>query len=57
MDIRKIKKRYIIGALVIVVLLFKCSGPDEDEQYQNARYDRAAEDARYMANQEAISQG
>lgn len=58
MDFSKIKKRYLIGGIVAIVALMKCcSGPSEDEQYQNARYDRAAEDARYMANQEAISQG
>ncbi|EMD0638811.1 hypothetical protein VPZ60_004227 [Salmonella enterica] len=57
MDIRNIKKRYIVGAIAIVVLLFKCTGSSEEERYQDARNERAAEDARYLANQDAISQG
>lgn len=50
------KKRYIIGGLLVAFMLYKCSGPDEDEQYAEYRHQRAADDARDMANQEAISQ-
>lgn len=50
-------KRYTIGSLLIALLLYKCSGANEDERYQNDRYRRAADDARYQANQDAVSRG
>ncbi|WP_333855221.1 hypothetical protein [Leclercia sp.] len=50
------KKRYILGGLMVAFFLYKCSGPDEDAQYQQDRLSRAADDAREQANLEAVSQ-
>ena len=50
------KKRYIVGALMMIFFLYKCSGPDESAQYQQDRLSRAADDAREQANLEAASQ-
>lgn len=57
MDLKRVKKRYIVGAVAIVFLLWKCSGNDDELAYTQQRQMRAADDARYMANQEAESQG
>lgn len=51
------KKRYIIGVVVIIFLLWKCSGPDDDEYAAQQRAEQAADAARYQANQDAIAQG
>ncbi|EPT1451891.1 hypothetical protein ACVOZ6_003479 [Escherichia coli] len=56
MDLKRVKKRYIVGAVVIVFLLWKCSGSD-DEDYSQLRQQRAADDVRVLANQEAASLG
>jgi hypothetical protein len=47
------KKRYIVGVIVIIFLLWKCTSNDDAEQQAQARAQQAADDARYAANQEA----
>ena len=56
MELPKIKKRYVIGVGIIALLLWKCSGPSDEELAQQ-RWDRAADAARYQANQDAESIG
>ncbi|EFO7976545.1 hypothetical protein H8U31_001366 [Salmonella enterica] len=51
------KKRYIVGVVVIIFLLWKCSGSDDDEYAAQQRAEQAADNARYQANQDAIAQG
>ncbi|EDZ0839894.1 hypothetical protein GJ904_17625 [Salmonella enterica] len=56
MDFKRVKKRYIVGAVVIVFLLWRCTDHDEQD-YSQLRQERAADDARALANQEAASLG
>lgn len=41
------KKRYVIGVIAIIFLLWQCTDPDDDE-YTQQRYERAADNARTM---------
>ncbi|EJH8717619.1 hypothetical protein NF539_004859 [Escherichia coli] len=56
MEIRKIKKRYIVGAVVIVFLLWRCSDSDEPDQAM-IQQQRAADAVAQLANQEAAAAG
>lgn len=56
MELKRVKKRYIIGVIVIVFILWRCTASDEDD-YAQQRQEQAADAARYQANQEAQAAG
>lgn len=56
MERKRIRKRYVIGVIAIMLVLWRCTDSNDDE-YARQQQAQAADDARYQANQEAQAAG